>query len=354
MNYRKTTHHLSVCLWLSLFCLWFASTAQAQDEPIFVSPPAEPTEVQLGLFLIGIDKISPPGNSFPTFETEMFLDMKWKDHRLAFDAATIGTDREVFLEHEAELELEKIWWPDIEIENGEGTRQTENLELVIYADGTVEYEERFVATIETDFEMHQFPFDVQDLELDIESFAWDERYVVFTQLEEKIGTEADHAGSEWLITNVSTEIHPEPEIRSNHDFSEFIFNVHVERLPGYYLWRLVPMFIIIVLSWSNFWMEGEPMPGRMGRSFTALLIVVAFHRIVSDMMPRISYMTFLDSMVLIAYLFSSITIIENVMVNHYRVQNNNEAANRIDQMARWVVPVSFVLLSGLVGFIFLS
>ncbi|NIW00488.1 hypothetical protein GWN26_15730 [Candidatus Saccharibacteria bacterium] len=94
-------------------------------------------------------------------------------------------------------------------------------------------------------------------------------------------------------------------------------------------------------------MEGEAMPGRMGRSFIALLTVVAFHRIISNMMPHIFYMTFLDSMVLIAYFFTGIGIIENVIVNRHEVKGDHDRANRIDRRARWLVPLSFVILSGL-------
>ena len=323
-------------------------------EPIFVTPPAAPTEVKLGLFLIGLDKVSPPSSAFPTFDAEMYIDMQWYDERLAFDPAEVGTDQKIFIEHEAELELERIWWPDIGIENGEGVRLTENIELIIFADGLIEYEERFVATVATDFDMRKFPFDEQDLEIDIESFAWDEESIIFTPMEEKTGSEVDHAGFEWLVQEVTTSVHSEEEIRSIHPFSEYIFIVHVERRPGYYLWRIMPMFILIALSWSTFWMTGEPMSGRMGRSFIALLTVVGFHRIISDMMPRISYMTLLDGMVMIAYLFTSITIIENVIVNYYRTQEDHAGALRVDQLARWTVPLSFFILSGIISLIFLG
>ena len=343
---QKLWHKWLLPLLLILFCLSASQSAYA-EKPVFVTPPSQPTEVKIGLYLIAIDKISPTSSTFPTFDAEMFLDMKWHDPRLAFDPEKVGTDREVFQEHAAELKLERIWWPDIEIENGQGGRKTEKLILIISADGMVEYEERFVVTIETNFDLHQFPFDQQDLEVDIESFAWDERYVVFVPMKEKIGNKTDHAGSEWRVTDVSTEIRSEREIRSDHDFSEFIFNVHVERLPGYYLWHVSPLFIIIVLSWSAFWMEGEAMPGRMGRSFIALLTVVAFHRIISNMMPHIFYMTFLDSMVLIAYFFTGIGIIENVIVNRHEVKGDHDRANLIDRRARWLVPLSFVILSGL-------
>lgn len=91
--------------------------------PVFVTPPSSPTQVQLGMYLISLVEVSAPSESFPTFKAEMFVDVEWHDDRLAFDKDEVGSDKEVFLEHEAELELERIWWPDIEFENEQGERQ---------------------------------------------------------------------------------------------------------------------------------------------------------------------------------------------------------------------------------------
>ena len=63
---------------------------EEHDDPIYVSPPEQPTEVKVGLYLIGIDEISPASDAFPTFEAELFMDLMWKDPRLAFDPKQLG------------------------------------------------------------------------------------------------------------------------------------------------------------------------------------------------------------------------------------------------------------------------
>ncbi len=102
------------------------------------------------------------------------------------------------------------------------------------------------------------------------------------------------------------------------------------------------MLIIIVLSWSVFWMEGESPSGRKGRSYNDILTVVAFQRVFSGFLPRLSYATFMDCIVIIGYLFTSVAIVENVVLHQYLLRDDQEGANRIDRISRWLVPISFM------------
>lgn len=308
-----------------------------------VIPPAELTEVKIGLYLIALDRVSGPGDAFPTFKVEMFMDLQWKDERLAFDEDEYGFSHKVYEEHSAALELEKIWWSDVEIENEVGNRITENLELIIFPDGTIEYEERFVVEAHADFDFHRFPFDRQEFELDLESFAWDKRYLVFTPNEKKIGFDPHFSGTEWEIENITTTEKFEDEIRSDEQFSEFIYIIEAARHRQFHIMKIIPLLIIIMFSWSVFWMEGESPSGRMGRSFIALLTVVAFHRVFSGFLPRLSYSTLLDGVVIVGYLFTSVAIVENVIVHQYIIRDDQEGANKIDRISRWIIPLSFLI-----------
>ena len=65
-----------------------------------------------------------------------------------------------------------MWWPEVTLVNEVHAREMENEELIIYADGTVEYEEKSHAQLEAHYNLRKFPFDRQVLEIEIESFAW--------------------------------------------------------------------------------------------------------------------------------------------------------------------------------------
>jgi hypothetical protein len=334
--------------------------AEESNTPIgpyetFHLPPEKPTEVEIGLYLIEITDISAASTAFPTFSVEMFMDLKWKDPRVEFIPTEDGAEYDVYVEHAAEEMLDKIWWPDIEIENEKGKRNTEALELIVYADGTIEYIERFNVTVEANFDLMKFPFDEQDLELDVESFEWPENDVVFVPNASKIGYDEKMPLMEWEITGVSNEVRSEQEIRADDPFSEFIFKAHVRRLPGFYLWKILLPFIIIVnLSWSVFWMTGEGSSGRMARTYVALLTVVAFHRVLAGYLPRIPAITFTDAMVLISYASIIATVVENLIVHTLQQKNQIEEAAKIDKIARWVIPVTFIVLNSFIVLTYLT
>jgi hypothetical protein len=328
--------------------------AAIDGAPVFVTPPSQPTKVQIGVYLVALTKVDPPSESFPTFKAEIFLDLKWHDSRLVFDAKEAGTDREVFLEHEAELELERIWWPDVEFDNAQGERHVEARELVILPDGTVEYSERFNCDFVSHPDLRKFPFDSQHFDIRIESFAWDERFLQFVPYDAKIGFNSEHQASlEWEVEKVSAIVDSKKEVRSESAFSAFTLRIDVHRISGYYVWKIVlPLFLIVVFTWSTFWMPGEPASGRMQRAFLALLTVVAFNQVVSRNLPRISYITFMDSAVFLAFAFVGLTVMTIMYGQVKEHKGDKEAGLRLDRHARWVFPLTFSLAATVMWFYF--
>lgn len=317
------------------------STGEHGEGPVFVTPPHLPTEVEIGVFLIGLVEISPPNESFPTFKAEVFIDLEWHDPRLAFDQNKVGNEREVFLEHQAELELERIWWPDIEFENLQGERHTESRELVIHHDGHVKYAERFQGVFTVDMHLAKFPFDHQNLTMRVESFSWDDNYVVFKPLDSKTGYNKDFKTLEWALHDVTTEVHEKKEVRSPEAFSEYVYSINVDRDPGFYIWKIaVPLLFIVLFNWATFWMPGEPASVRMERSVISLLTVVAFHQIVAANLPRIGYLTFLDGMVYVAFVTVGATIMSTIWCQRQEYLGKPENVAKLDKIGRIVFPVA--------------
>lgn len=321
--------------------------------PVFVTPPQMPTNVQVGMYLISLVEISAPSESFPTFKAEIFVDLEWHDPRLAFDESKIGDEREVFLEHEAELELEQIWWPDIEFENEQGERHTESRELVIHHDGKIEYSERFQGVFTVDMHLIKFPFDHQNLQIHAESFSWDDRYVVFEPLPEKTGYNEDFKTLEWQLHDVHAEVHTKQEVRSTEAFSEYIYSINVDRDPGFYLYKIVvPLLIIVAFNWATYWMPGEPAGVRMERGVIALLTVVAFHQIVSANLPRIGYLTFMDGVVYVAFASVGLTMLTTIWAQRQEYLGKPENVAKMDRIARVAFPVVFIGAIGILWLIY--
>jgi hypothetical protein len=345
-----------LALLVALVCLLLAVPAHAGGDsngPVFVTPPHKPTEVKIGVYLVALTRVDPPAEAYPTFEAEIFLDMVWNDPRLAFDPKEVGVEKEVFLEHEAQLQLERIWWPDVGFENGQGHRDVAARELVITPDGTVEYSERSHGKFTFDPDLRKFPFDHQIFELKLESFAWNENSLLLVPYEAKMGFDESIHMQEWTIVGISNEVASKKEVRSPTAFSSLRVKIEVDRETDYYLWKIVaPLLIIVVFNWSTFWMPGEENSVRLERAFIALLTVVAFHQIVATNLPRISYLTFMDGVVMLAFASVGLTMISIMICQMYQHAGNMTAVRRLNTHARWIFPAIFALAMVVLWFVY--
>ena len=175
------------------------------DEHFAIPPNADgPVLADIGVYIEEIPSINEIDN---TFTVEGLLDIVWCDPRLKYEDQGQGA-YEIFLEEDAQEKLNTIWWPDVTFANEVEGRDIANEELVIHENGTVEYREKFTVELEARYNLYKFPFDKQTLEIEIESFAWDERYLQLHIEEEFIefSTEFQIPEWRWEKDDVSTRI----------------------------------------------------------------------------------------------------------------------------------------------------
>ena len=320
-----------------------AEAQQSSDDfPDFVTPPQLPSVVSIGAYLIGLSQLSEPSDPFPTYDVEMFFNISWKDPRLAFDDQ--GGHPHIFQEEEAREKLSEIWSPDPEIQNEVGQRATESVVLTIMPDGTVDYEERLGATLNAELDLRKFPFDRQQLDVEIQSFVWDRNEVVFVANEAQTGFDADFETPEWRVNSVEGLIGARSEVRDDREFSTFTFRIHAQRHAGHYILRIfIPILFVMTLTWAAFW---EPAQDRIRVGFIALLTVVATHTVISRNLPRLSYPTLADALLIVCYLVATSLTVVSIVVQRAEARGEIERAERIDRLARWLVPaVAIAILS---------
>ena len=238
------------------------------NKPPFVTPPNPdgPTVVDIGLYVYELADINPADN---TYLLEAFFDLTWCDPRLRFNATTLGasggaTVERVYLEKDAEKELERIWWPAPFFVNEVSPRRIENEELLIYPDGTVEYREKFGVSLSTNYDMRRFPFDDQTLLAEVESFAWSGDKLQFHIEEDIVGFSDDFEVPEFSVTGISEYLGERREVRDRRPFSELMVEVYVTRDPVFYVTKVIlPLTLIVIISWSVFWMESRELADRM-------------------------------------------------------------------------------------------
>jgi hypothetical protein len=259
----------------------------------------------------------------------------------------------ILLKDKAQALLNEIWWPAVTIANQVNGRNIENQELVILSDGTIEYKEKFSAELEAHYDLKKFPFDRQKLEIEIESFAWHDEVLLFQMNEEKIGFSNDFEIAEWHIEKVESKIESVKGIQDRASFSEFLMEIVVVRQYEYYLWKIItPLIFLVIVSWSVFLMIGEKLADRLRFSMIGILTIVSFQFIISDILPRVSYFTLMDSFLSISFFIMLLTMLESVYVNNLDLVEESAQAKKLDMVSRIAFPVLYFVSLATLALIF--
>jgi hypothetical protein len=306
-------------------------------DPTAIAAPAHPTRVAASARLLEIDRISDAADPDASFSASYWIELRWSDPRLAFD----GSQSKSFVQDNARGELERIWQPGIDIEYEDGEREMESALLTIAPDGAVSYQETFKARISANFDLRAFPFDLQHLTMGIIS-DWGENDLRFEALPVASSEREVTHPSEWRPGPISTRA----ERRVDNDGSTgsaFVLDVAVRRDGTYYLIKLIlPLVVVVMLSWANFWITGRG-DGRIRLTFLCLLAVIAYENVLSRFLPRRTFLTFLDWVILASMASLAMTVVENAWVHALLQRGDAVAAERIDSLASRIVPATVIL-----------
>ncbi|NHN33799.1 hypothetical protein [Paenibacillus agricola] len=139
-----------------------------------------PLKVGVALKVNKLYTINELGNMF---QADVDLRFRWQDPRVAFNKADFGADRQEFSGAEAAAMLSKIWTPDIQVSNQSDKPQKEEKGLIIFMDGTVQYNLRLKGNFESTYNLDYFPFDTQRLMVNVTSLKYGSGKVLFEHLE---------------------------------------------------------------------------------------------------------------------------------------------------------------------------
>lgn len=311
-------------------------------EPSSISPTRDgPTLVGLAFFITELRDIDAVRDEY---SFRGYVRTTWCDPGLAFDPRKAGVAERVSFGAVAEQEMQRIWIPSGFPVDRVGKMEVTDRVLRVQHDGTVQSDLNISLAVSADFDLRRFPFDRQRLELAVESFRWPVDDLVFFADTEATGFAHDFSIPEWKIENVDTRVEASLALRSPRPFSRIVLEIDVARKWGFYLWKiLLPLVVIVALSWSIFWMSDEAAVNRIRLTATGVLTIVAYQFVVSRDLPHIAYLTLLDKVMIVSFLLLAITVVESLIVS--RFQGNDMArAKRVDRASRLLFPGTYLVL----------
>jgi hypothetical protein len=93
--------------------------------------------------------------------------------------------------------------------------------------------------------------------------------------------------------------------------------------------------------WAVFWMEVDNLSDRLNVAFIGILTIVAYQFLIDGAMPRISYFTFTDTVLLYSFLVMCLAIVESLILYSLCKAGRRTAAEKLDRAAQWAFPILY-------------
>ena len=119
-----------------------------------------------------------------------------------------------------------------------------------------------------------------------------------------------------------------------------------ERRAANYMWNIVlPSFLLSCLAFTTFSIPQDEAADRLSVSLTLLLTSVAFKHMVSQELPRISYLTLLDTYILLSFAFLALVGGQNAFAALF----TDAESFPFEEVSFYVVGIIFLVIHLVVG-----
>ena len=314
-------------------------------DPTIEAVIQQPIEVQVGMKM---EQISSVDQKAENFGAVVDMRMEWTDPRLAFSPDSCQCQFQTFTLGSFEKFMRDKGvndWPSFTLFNQQGRRDSQNQLVVVLPNGRAIYVERFSATLQApDFDFRRFPFDQQQFFIRVRLVFPQEFFVYselpgFSNLGQQLGEE------EWIVTDFDTSVD------THNGSSRFSFGFEATRHLTFYFFRFfVPVLIIILVSWTTFFLKDYGK--RVDVASANLLLFIAFNFTISNDLPRLGYLTFMDTILVSTFVVTGLVVVFNVYLKRLEVSGKESIAQRVDKYMIWIYPLAYLIAFGAVTLLF--
>lgn len=239
------------------------------------------------------------------------------------------------------------WKPAIMFMNAVGNPgiEDENFDVVKWRlgpDGSavVQWSAKFQGTFRERFELRSFPFDVQPLSIVVTSQQKNVRLY-----EDKFDGVQSKLRDEYMslpeFSLVGPLFRPETEL-SLGKYAVLNVDFVATRKWPYHIFNIYfPLFLLTGMLFCSFAVDPGEAADRLSLTLTVVLASVAYKYIVSQDLPRISYLTLCDLYVLGNFSFAAVFVFEHVQVG---ITAKDDPVSAVAQDDDWYIALLSVFL----------
>lgn len=295
----------------------------------------EPTEVQIGIYVIDVDEVNSADQSFAA---SVYFEARWMNPLLRHE----GPGPKL-------RNLTDLWNPRLTIIGQQMMWRSYPDYVEIQPDGTVIYRQKIWGRFSQPLSLQDFPFDRQQLSIHIVAAGLLEEDVKMVPVVTESGTSSGIAKNFSLpdFDVVSSEALPQPYFpREGHPgVAGYEMKISIVRQPTYFILKvIVPLCLIVVMSWLPRWINPKETGTNIGISTSAFLTLVAYLFAITVLLPRMSYVTRMDRFILLSTLMVFAGLIQSAWNTVMIGKQKNKTAELIDRWSRVLYPLLLMLV----------
>ena len=271
---------------------------------------------------------------------------------------TDALKKELFFFCEYDAEIFKsfgVWSPNVNLSNAisieEDSSKDKYAFVMTYYPANGSEEEVYLAEIfhtttntavfKSYFNYQPFPFDRQNLSFNFESSGLTPMFNLYSGKLEKSFNSLELY--EWKKKSFDTGYYFIDDSYDGYDKGIY-YQINIERNFGYFLTKIyLPIVLILFLAFSTLWIKPSEIESRLTVSVVCFLALITYTFIIDKDLPKLPYLTSMDMIILISYLFAAIPTLEAVYVN--RNIHNYNAAESMDMKFRTYLPFLYLFIT---------
>lgn len=283
-----------------------------------------------------IEKINDVDQSFTA---DFIVATRWRDLRLARPGSVAAL---------CQYPLQNIWNPQVHVWNKRNVQKHLPDIVRVARDGTVEYTQRYYARLSSPIDLREFPFDRQKLPISLLSIEYGPDDLSLSLDDAGQGESFSLAGWSTIVTEAKEEILHVKSTQGgawDETFARLDYLFAAWRNLEYYFWKVVvPLTVIVIMSWAVFWIDPDQLGVQIGVATTSILTLIAFLFSLRALLPPVSYLTRIDTFIYGSLVLVFLALLEGMITCTMGAHDKAAITRRIDWWCRGLFPSAFMIL----------
>lgn len=206
---------------------------------------------------------------------------------------------------------------------------------------------RFLGTFSSPADLHDYPFDVQSLTIEVEDDdnGIDQIRLMPDEEHTNLDINFEVPGWETAYTEARVNTHNFPD-RFDHDdlyYTRYQFVLGLRRYGTSAVFTVfVPAFVIVLISMTGLWITRDELEVRTNSTTPMLAAAVLFHYSLIQSLPATAYLTRADKLMLAVYVILGIHMLGSLLFFFFE----DEHEQKIFLWARRIgIPITFIILA---------